>query len=288
MKKTIFAVMLAIMLAASPVFADSAYTNPQARGESYDSSYSHSYGDHSYASGSSYGASANLGQATFNGWGGSTALGTATANGCSGAITGSRYFGSTSVAGGAAGTVANGTAAGLSGYAGGIGKGTAYNQSNAEVGGSVYQSNCAAEFRGPDQTIARNWSDASFNANAADYSSMQGCFVGGAASGVSLTGMAGTAGGSIATATPGHSFAATGNVAATKVLGADQTCASIQGEGYIQTTTHSNNSYAGGMGSFSYSGKNSGAGISVMNSTATGNGTSFSARSTGFSAAKSK
>jgi hypothetical protein len=295
--KKIFSLVAVLCLVSTLAFGagSTAYTNPYAAGSSFDAAASFHGNDGAWALGGSGGEASNLGTAKFTGFlGGTAAVGTANAVGATGATAGVADFGHTSISGAAIGTVVNTTAGGLSGYAG-LGKGEAYNESKGFVLGDVSQGNYANEigYQGGDKAQAGNTSGASFIGITQDKDSTKGWFLGAAGSGISMTGAAGTAGGSIASVDPNHSaFAATGNISGATVIGADCKDTSVYGSGGVETFVNKGNAFngaaAGGTSGFGYSGNTLGAGGAVMNSTVNQNGSSFSAHSSGasFSAVK--
>jgi hypothetical protein len=290
--KSFIAVMLVLLMSAGVAFAgwtlpeSNSNINATANGGSKDFALSGSGNDGAIAFGGSNGSFQNIGSASIKGYFiGTTAVGFADATGATGAVAGHQDTGNTSMAGGAVGTIVAGSAGGVSGY-GGFGKGEAINQSFGYVEGCVFQANQAKEvgYANGEGAVAFNASGASFAGNVADYSSQKGYGIGGASSGVGAVGMAGTAGGSIASVDPGKSsFAATGSVSGAAVLGADQKITNVYGAGGVQTFSNNGVAQAGGIGTYSYQGGVLGAGASVMKSEVSGNGTSFSAKSSGAS-----
>jgi hypothetical protein len=309
--KKIISLVAVLCFISSMAYADSlAYTNPNAKGNSADIAVAGpgSGNDGAIAFGGSGGGAQNFGTANLTGFGKTFAIGTANAVGTTGAVAGVKDTGNTSMSGAAIGTVVNVNAGGLSGYLGYGHEAGATNLSEGYVKGNVFQANTANEtgYAGGDKAEAGNFSGASFsgyavdgNASSIDYGHKlngqpkQGLLIDGAGSGISMTGMAGTAGGSIANVQPNHSaFAATGNISGAAVIGADIKDTNVYGVGCVETFVNKGNAFngaaAGGSSGFGYSGNTLGAGGAVMNSTVHQNGSSFSSNSSGasFSAVK--
>jgi len=208
-----------------------------------------------------------------------------------------------SVAGSAIGTVVNVTADGASGFAGmGIlGGGIAYNESTGIVEGSVVRGSYVNEINsGLTWAQGSEESAANFYGTTKDTDlAVDGAFFGSygdtARSGIDMTGAAFSAGGSIAYIEPNgdtqFAFAAVGNMAVAGVQGADYQNNHVSGRGdaAIQAYAENNSGYAvaGATGSFSYSGGVAGAGVTIMQSSATVGPSSFSSQASGASFATS-
>jgi hypothetical protein len=200
-------------------------------------------------------------------------------------------FGTTSMT--FAGTLTDVTvmANGDSGFCG-WGIGAAYNKSEGEIGGDVYQKNFSQEvgYFGGTFAQARNESGASFEGYTKDGDLDIGIFGDHANSSIYMNGKAGTFGGSIVNVDPyGYhqtASAVTGNVSFANVYGADCFNTNVYGSGEVNiganAQRYNSSAYAGGQAGFSYNGSTVGFGVAGMNADVYTGKNSFNSSVSGF------
>jgi len=293
MKKTLFAVVLAIMLAAGTAFSADvtvngdyrAYMNNQPYAGAHDySGYGTPQKDYAETSGGSGGFAQNNNSAsgtsirifgkTFTT---ATQSGYANLEGSMKSCVNASDWGTSSASHATATTYANAQAGGLA-----VGtKGTQLSHSQTEVWGVANQRNGAFEtgYANGQQAVAYNESGASFY-NQGNTMNSSGKYLAGSVS--CVEGSATTSGKSFVTIDPtGHNrsaFAETSNVA----KGNDM----VGGSGFAGTISANNNGFAQSQSSFSYAGGTQGSGYAAGQTSLVTGTNSFRATSYGYSTTK--
>jgi hypothetical protein len=268
-------------------------TNPYAGGGSTNGASDYTWNDGAKTGGGSQGEAENFGQAAAGSFfrkPTTYAIGEADSNGFTKSGAFAADFGTTSVAGAGTFTNVNVAAGGESGFDKGVGE--AYNKSKGHVDGSVFQNNYVNEIGYYGGTFAqgRNTSGASFDGNAFDSDFDASLFKGKANSEIRMSGVAGTAGASIATVDPygkhQDATALTGNASIAGLCGADCGQTDVWGNGGVNVGAnvqgYNSGAYAGGTSDFSYDGKTFGAGAAGMDAKANRGNSNFSSSAAGF------